>query len=91
MAINPPLPISYHGVLKIVLAEDRFKAGKQSVTVTFHTPAAVDLLVKRADIGRFVRSKAVPEQDRVFRPEDCASLRPGKRRLPEPARPALSQ
>ena len=77
VTIDPPLPISYHGVLKIVLAADLFKAGKRSVTITFHTPAAVSLLVKQADIEQFLQSKAVPERDRVFRPEDAHPFDPG--------------
>ena len=36
--INPPLPIAYHGDLRIQLAADLFKAGKKSVTITFRTP-----------------------------------------------------
>ena len=78
VTIRPPLPLAYHGVLKAVLAADLFKAGKQSVTITFHTPAAVNLLVKEADIDRFVRSKAVPEEDRVFRADDAHPFEPAR-------------
>jgi hypothetical protein len=57
--LDPPLPIAYHGDLRIQLAADMFKAGKKSVTITFHTPGAASLLAKQPDIDRF--SKVLPD------------------------------
>ena len=59
--INPPLPIAYHGDLRIQLAADMFKAGKKSVTITFHLPGGANLLAKQADIDRL--SKVLPGKD----------------------------
>src|SRR5208282_5979976 len=58
--INPPLPIAYHGDLRVQLAADMFKAGKKSITITFHLPAAASLLARQADIDRF--SKVLPDK-----------------------------
>ena len=48
--LTPPLPIAYHGQLRIQLAADLFKAGKKSVTLTFRTPGVASLLVKQSDV-----------------------------------------
>ncbi len=59
--LDPPLPIAYHGDLRIQLAADMFKAGKKSITIAFHLPAAAKLLGKQADIDRL--SKVLPDKD----------------------------
>ncbi|MGO9107926.1 MAG: hypothetical protein ACLP9L_01725 [Thermoguttaceae bacterium] len=59
--IDPPLPIAFHGDLRIQLAADRFRAGKESVTITFHVPGAASLLAKQSDIDRF--AKVLPDED----------------------------
>ena len=51
----------YHGDLRIQLAADMFKAGKKSITIAFHLPAAVKLLAKQADIDQL--SKVLPDKD----------------------------
>ncbi len=59
--IDPPLPIAYDGNLRIQLAADLFKAGNKSITITFHTPGAVNLLATQSDINRYV--KVLPDAD----------------------------
>jgi len=59
--ITPPVPVAYHGKLRIVLAAELFKAGKKSVTITFHLPGAAKLLAKQSDIDQL--SKILPGKD----------------------------
>ena len=59
--IDPPLPIAYHGDLRIQLAAGMFKAGKKSITIAFHLPGAASLLARQSDIDRF--SKVLPDKD----------------------------
>ncbi|MEI8341629.1 MAG: hypothetical protein WCH43_08865 [Verrucomicrobiota bacterium] len=59
--IKPALPIVNHGALRIQLAADLFKAGKKSVTLTFHLPGVAQLLVKQSDIDQL--SKVVPDNN----------------------------
>ena len=59
--MSPPLPVAYHGDLRVQLAADMFKAGKKSVTIAFHLPTAAKLLVKQADIDQL--SKVLPDKD----------------------------
>ncbi len=51
----------YHGDLRVQLAADMFKAGKKSITIAFHLPAAVKLLARQADIDQL--SKVLPDKD----------------------------
>ena len=59
--IDPAVRIINHDTLRIVLAAELFKAGKQSVTVTFHLPGAAKLLAKQSDIDQL--TKVVPGED----------------------------
>ncbi len=59
--LSPPLPVAYHETLRIQLAAELFKAGKKSVTITFHLPGAVKLLAKQSDIDQL--AKVLPGAD----------------------------
>ena len=59
--IDPSVPVAYHGGLRVQLAADMFKAGKKSITVTFHLPGPAGLLAKQSDIDRF--AQVLPDKD----------------------------
>jgi hypothetical protein len=47
--------VAYHGILRIQLAADLFKAAGKYATITFHLPGALRFLVKQADIDQLTK------------------------------------
>jgi len=58
VSIDPAAPTFTWDTPRIQFAQDSFKAGKKSVTLTFHLPGPVKLDVKEFDIAQYTRSVA---------------------------------
>jgi hypothetical protein len=73
LQLDPPCPIAFDNGMRVVLAADRFRQGKRSVTLTLSFPTDVAFLATQADLDKFSRTLAGP---------DWFAFRPGKDVVP---------
>jgi hypothetical protein len=55
---DPPCPIAFDNAMRVVLAADKFPKGKRTLTLTLTFPENIDLVVKPADLEKFVKTPA---------------------------------
>jgi hypothetical protein len=55
---DPPCQIAFDNAMRVVLAADKFPKGKRTLTLTLTFPEDISLMVKPADLEKFVKSPA---------------------------------
>ncbi len=61
IAFDPPCALAFDKDLRVVLAQDVFKAGSRSVALQVTLPEEVAFLARQADLDRLTRTLAGPE------------------------------
>jgi hypothetical protein len=58
---NPPCQVAFDNAMRVVLAADKFPKGKRTLTMTLTFPEDAALVVKPADLEKFVKTPASPD------------------------------
>lgn len=69
VAFDPPCAVAFDKDLRVLLAQDVFKAGTRSVTLTVTLPDTVAFLARQEDLDRLTRTLAGPDWF-AFAPSD---------------------
>jgi hypothetical protein len=55
---NPPCQVAFDNTMRVVLAADKFPKGKRTLTLTLTFPEDISLVVKPADLEKFIKTPA---------------------------------
>jgi len=69
IAFDPPAPLAFDKDIRVLLAQDVFKAGSRATTLTFTFPSEVAFLAKQEDLDRLTKTLAGPDWF-AFKPSD---------------------